>query len=174
MIMVLMRIGIVLNLNKQNNAMKNPLSLKELKAINPKVKNVNVEFNSDIKPLDKFAVNITKIAGSIFFFLVVFLGTNIWLLWNIFVYEEYKFDPAPAFVLWLFISNFIQLMFMPLLMVGQNILGRHAEARAENDYVVNTKTEQEVEAVLEHLEYQNKILIKLGEKLGVDFSDSDC
>jgi uncharacterized membrane protein len=54
--------------------------------------------------------------------------------------------------LWLFLSNLIQIFLMPLIMVGQNLQGRHAEARAEADFEVNTKAEREIEAILLHLE----------------------
>jgi uncharacterized membrane protein len=56
---------------------------------------------------------------------------------------------------------------MPLIMVGQNIQGRHSELRAESDLDVNMKAEAEIEIVLEHLEYQNALLIAMVEKLGV-------
>ncbi len=52
-------------------------------------------------------------------------------------------------------------------MVGQNVQGRHAEARAEHDLEVNVKAEQEIEVVLQHLEYQNQMLIQMMEKLNV-------
>ena len=55
---------------------------------------------------------------------------------------------------------------MPLIMVGQNIQGRHSELRAESDLDVNMKAEAEIEIVLEHLEYQNALLIAMVEKLG--------
>ena len=71
-----------------------------------------------------------------------------------------------GFVLWLFISNLIQILLMPLIMVGQNIQGRHADARAENDLEVNVKAEEEIEVILQHLEYQNEMLILLVKKLG--------
>ena len=70
--------------------------------------------------------------------------------------------------MWLFISNCIQILLMPLIMVGQNLQSRHSEARAEHDLEINIKAEQEIETVLGHLEYQNKILIAMLEKLGVD------
>ncbi len=44
----------------------------------------------------------------------------------------------------------------------------HSEARAEHDLEVNVKAEQEIEVILQHLEYQNDILMKMVEKLGVD------
>jgi len=55
---------------------------------------------------------------------------------------------------------------MPLIMVGQNVQGRHSELRAESDLEVNIKAEAEIEIVLEHLEYQNALLIATVE-LGV-------
>ena len=33
---------------------------------------------------------------------------------------------------------------MPLIMVGQNLQGKHAEIRAENDYQINVKAENEI------------------------------
>jgi uncharacterized membrane protein len=39
----------------------------------------------------------------------------------------------------------IQIMLMPLIMVGQNLQGRHSELRAENDFEVNVKAEMEIE-----------------------------
>ena len=56
---------------------------------------------------------------------------------------------------------------MPLIMIGQNIQGRHSELRAESDLEVNIRAEAEIEIVLEHLEYQNALLIAMVEKLGV-------
>jgi uncharacterized membrane protein len=58
--------------------------------------------------------------------------------------KEFRFDPYPAFVLWLFISNMIQIFLMPLIMVGQNLQGKHSEIRAENDYEINLKAEKEI------------------------------
>ena len=75
--------------------------------------------------------------------------------------ENLRFDPYPAFVLWLFISNLIQIHLMPLLMVGQNLQGRHSELRAESDYQVNLKAEKEVEAILLHLEQQNELILEI-------------
>lgn len=57
---------------------------------------------------------------------------------------------------------------MPLIMVGQNLMGRHAEVRAEHDLEVNVRAEQEIEVILRHLEYQNTMLIAMVQKLGID------
>jgi uncharacterized membrane protein len=76
-----------------------------------------------------------------------------------------------AFVFWLFISNVIQILLMPLIMVGQNLLSEHAEVRAEHDLEVNVKAEREIEAILRHLEYQNSLSIAMLEKLGVSVDE---
>ena len=75
-----------------------------------------------------------------------------------------------VFVFWLLISNMIQILLMPLIMIGQNIQGKHSEARAEHDLEVNVKAELEIEVVLHHLEYQNDLLIQLikGLKLEIE------
>jgi uncharacterized membrane protein len=72
-----------------------------------------------------------------------------------------------AFVFWLFISNLIQLLLLPLIMVGQNVQARHSELRADNDLEVNVMAEAEVEVILQHLEYQNELLVAMIERLGV-------
>ena len=60
---------------------------------------------------------------------------------------------------------------MPLIMVGQNIQGKHSEARSEHDLEVNVKAEQEIELILQHLEYQNDILITMLEKQGIKLEE---
>ena len=102
------------------------------------------------------------------FFFVIFIWTAVWLTWNFLAPKRLQFDPPMAFVFWLFISNMIQILLMPLIMVGQNIQGAHAELRAESDLEINVKAEKEIETILEHLEYQNDLLISLVKKLGAD------
>ena len=50
---------------------------------------------------------------------------------------------------------------MPLIMVGQNLQGRHSEARAEADFDLNTQSEREIEVILQHLENQNELILKI-------------
>jgi uncharacterized membrane protein len=104
------------------------------------------------------------------FFLIILGWTVLWLGWNLLAPASLEFDPPMAFVFWLFISNVIQILLMPLIMVGQNIQARHAELRAEHDLEVNEKSEQEIEVILHHLEYQNSLLIAMVAKLGIDVS----
>jgi uncharacterized membrane protein len=130
--------------------------------------NVHTQVLEGVSTLDQLAIWITVRVGSMGFFLAIFGWTVLWLGWNILAPAPWQFDPPMAFVFWLFISNVIQILLMPLIMVGQNLLGRHAEQRAEHDLEVNIQAEQEIEAVLRHLEYQNALLIAMVKKLGCE------
>jgi uncharacterized membrane protein len=142
-----------------------PKTLIELKSIRKPIRNANIELKQKLSSLDKLALWITKHVGTMGFFFVIFLWTVIWLGWNSLAPKEARFDPFPAFVLWLFISNMIQIFLMPLIMIGQNLQSDHAEVRAEADFEVNTKAEREIETILMHLENQNKIILEILKKL---------
>lgn len=136
------------------NVTAHPPALGQLKALRRPVRNVNQEHDESLSPLERFASRVTEHVGSMGFFLIILGWTALWLSWNGLAPRSLRFDPFPAFVLWLFISNMIQILLMPLIMIGQNLQGRHTEARAESDYEVNVKAEREIEAILLHLESQ--------------------
>jgi uncharacterized membrane protein len=145
-----------------------PLSLHEFRKRRRPPRNINVEMRERLSRLDRVAVWITQHIGTMGFFLFVVVWTILWLGCNFFAPESWKFDPPMGFEFWLFLSNVLQILLMPLIMLGQNIVGRHAEARAEHDLEINIKAEQEIEIVLHHLEHQNEILMAMLKKLGVD------
>src|ERR1035437_7876730 len=136
-------------------------TVKELKELRHPIKNVNDVQNEKLSILDRVAVSITDKVGTMGFFIIIFAWTALWLGWNMLAPTSMIFDPVPACVFWLFISNMIQIFLMPLLMIGQNLQSKHAEARAEADFKINTKAEREVETVLIHLEEQNKELAEI-------------
>ena len=125
------------------------------------IRNVNEEHQKSLSPLEQFAVWITDHIGSMGFFIIIVSWTFIWLGWNTLGPEALKFDPFPAFVLWLFLSNVLQIFLMPLIMIGQNLQGRHSEIRAESDFEINVKAEKEIETILVHLEKQNELMLKI-------------
>jgi len=153
------------------NEKPKPISLHEFKKRRRPIRNINLEMHEKRTRLDKLALWITSHVGTMGFFLVIFAWTVFWLSWNLLAPERLQFDPPMGFVFWLFLSNLIQILLMPLIMVGQNIIGRHAEARAEHDLEINIKAEQEIEVILHHLEHQNEILISMLRKLGVDVQE---
>ena len=142
-----------------------PKTLEELRKIIKPIRNINLERKKELSTLDKIAVWITDRVGSMGFFVIIFSWTAFWLSWNSLAPKELRFDSYPAFVLWLFISNMIQLLLMPLIMVGQNLQADHAEARAEADFEINTKAEIEIETILTHLENQSARMLEILKRL---------
>jgi uncharacterized membrane protein len=136
-----------------------------LETLNDPVVNVNTVYKEKLTALNKFALWITVKVGSMGFFLVILGWSAGWLLWNTLAPKVLRFDPYPAFVLWLFISNLIQILLMPLIMVGQNLQGIHSEIRAETDFRINQKSEKEIEIILLKLERQNELILEVLKKI---------
>jgi uncharacterized membrane protein len=138
--------------------------IEKIKAEYP-IKDVNKIHRERMSRLDKLALIVTNKIGTMGFFLIIFVWTIFWLSWNILGPKTLRFDPYPAFVLWLFISNLIQLHLMPLLLIGQNLQGKHAQLRSEHDFETDKKAEQEIETILIHLENQQSLILQILKKV---------
>lgn len=143
----------------------NPPTLAELRAHRKPIKQAHEEARMNFSLLEKFALQVTRAVGSMGFFFLLALWTIGWLFWNTLAPVSLRFDPAPAFVIWLFISNVIQMVLLPLIMVGQSLEGKFAEKRAQADYEINKKAEHEAEVIIAHLENQNELLLELIRKI---------
>lgn len=144
---------------------KEPQTFKDLRQKATLIQDVNEKHKKGLSSLDKLALWITDHVGSMKFFFLIFIWTITWLGWNTLAPNPVRFDPFPAFVLWLFISNMIQIFLMPLIMIGQNLQSKHAELRAKEDFIVNKKAETEVETILKHLENQNELILQILDKI---------
>jgi uncharacterized membrane protein len=102
---------------------KTPKTLDELKKLRKPLPNVNILHKQKLSRLQRLAVWITERIGTMGFFFIILGWTAIWLGWNTLTPKDWRFDPFPAFVLWLFLSNMIQIFLMPLIMIGQNLQG---------------------------------------------------
>jgi uncharacterized membrane protein len=145
--------------------------LAEIRRAHP-LRNTYAEIKAEMGKLELLAVWITEHVGTMAFFLSILGWTVFWLGWNLLAPPRLQFDPPMGFVFWLFISNMIQILLMPLLMIGQNIQGRQSEARAVHDLDVNIKAEAEVETILTHLERQNSMLMAMLEKQGIKLDEA--
>ena len=133
-------------------------TLDDLKEWRLSPRNLRHETKSSLSKLDKFALSITRKVGTMGFFFVLTLWTVGWLVWNLLAPADFRFDPAPAFVIWIFLSNMLQLVLLPLIMVGQTLEGKVADKRAQADFEVNKKSEEKIEIVIAHLENQTELL----------------
>jgi uncharacterized membrane protein len=107
---------------------------------------------------ERAALLITQAGGSMQAFWLFVFWYGGWIAWNAFT--PWRFD-GEWFPLLLFISNFIQLIYLPSLQTGQNILNRHAEARAEAEYRLTRKIEKLIEQVAEMEAKQNRLLAEV-------------
>jgi len=137
------------------------ISIDELKNKRKQILNRIAVEEKKTSTLGKIAVWITDNVGSMGFFLIIFIWTVSWLGWNMLAPKQVRFDPYPAFVLWLFMSNVIQLFLMPLIMLGQNIQAKASDIRAEADLEINMQAALENEAILLHLENQNRVMLQI-------------
>jgi uncharacterized membrane protein len=119
---------------------------------------------------DRIALAITGAIGTMYAVYVFATFMAGWMLLQI-ALGKAAFDPYP-FAFLLFLGNIVQLLLMPLIMVGQNLQGRHAQAQADEEYKTVGKTFHDNEAGLAHLDAQDvelfrqtKLLIGLVETL---------
>ena len=123
-----------------------------------KPKNVNERQAQSLTVQDRIALFITSAIGTMYavYFFAIFLAG--WMLWQSRLSNK-PFDPYP-FAFLLFIGNIVQLLLMPLIMVGQNIQARHAEIRADEEFKTTTTSFHDIEHILEHLNAQDVELLK--------------
>ena len=71
---------------------------------------------------------------------------------------------AAILIAWLS-QTLIQLVLLPVIMVGQNVLNRKAEIQADEDFNINQKSFYDIEQVMQHLQAQDAELGKHTESL---------
>ena len=78
----------------------------------------------------------------------------------------FGFIPAifVAIILW-FTSEFLSLILLPIIMVGQNLLGRKSELQADEAYKTTMESYTDIEEVMQHLSKQDDELLKQTEIL---------
>lgn len=124
--------------------------------------NVNDVHRQKLGFQDRLALIITSAVGTMYavYFLVLALAG--WMLWQGAI-SRHPFDPYP-FAFLLFMGNIVQLLLMPLIMVGQNIQSRHAELRSEEEYRTTLSSSRDLEAILKKLDQQQAIIQNLSRR----------
>lgn len=107
----------------------------------------------------RIARRVTAVIGTMYAFYAFALVMAGWILWQAFLSPK-PFDPYP-FAFLLFLGNLVQLLLMPLIMVGQNVQSAHADAREQADFDVDRKAEEEVEALTRQLQAIDRRTIEI-------------
>ena len=124
--------------------------LARLKVKFSPIENTNIVHQHQLSILDRLALFITKKVGSMgFVFACVILVTIPIFFTSTITTVQY------------ISSGILQLILLPLILVGQNLMGRHAELRAKHDFETNVKAEKEIETILLHLEKQDEMMLDI-------------
>lgn len=120
--------------------------------------NANQEHANNLGVQDRIALLITAAIGTMYAVYVFAMFMAGWMLWQAH-FSSTPFDPYP-FAFLLFMGNIVQLLLMPLIMVGQNLQNRHSEIRAEEEFKTTTSSFKDIEHILTHLDAQDQELLK--------------
>lgn len=139
--------------------------LMELLFDQPIAVDVDKMDKNNLKFSDKVADKITQIAGSWYFIIGFTLFLIIWVLLNIYLWDNV--DPYPFILLNLLLSCIAALQ-APIIMMSQNRQSKKDSLRNQNDYRIDLKSELILEQLHGHIELlisnQKKILKLLEEK----------
>ncbi len=123
-----------------------------------KPQNVNVQHKAEQEAggvNTRIAVALTKSVGTMWtaysFAVLALVGLLAILGW---------LPPIVALLVVWASQTFIQLVMLPILSVGQNVLGRHAELMAEEQYKTTMNSYHAIEEIMQHLSAQDAELLK--------------
>lgn len=129
-------------------------TLEDLRKEFAPIPNTNEVHKSRLSRTDKIALFITNKVGTMGFFYICAIMVTIPL-----------FFKSTMPVIQYISSGYLQLILLPLILVGQNLQSRHSELRAQHDYETNVRAEKEIESILLHLEKQDQIMLSILRKI---------
>jgi len=125
----------------------------------PPLINVNQVLVERLTPGQRVADSMATIIGSWKFMIVQSLILAAWIVANVMAWVRH-WDPYPFILLNLALS-FQAAYAAPIIMMSQNRQAVKDRLMAEQDYLVNTKSEEEVKAIMLHLEEQDEAMIDI-------------
>jgi uncharacterized membrane protein len=125
----------------------------------PPLINVNQVLVETLTPGQRVADRLAIVMGSWTFMVVQSIILAAWIALNVLAWMRH-WDPYPFILLNLALS-FQAAYAAPIIMMSQNRLAAKDRLMAEQDYMVNTKAEEEVKAIMQHLEQQDEAMIDI-------------
>lgn len=117
-------------------------------------RNVNDMHAERLSTNDRIAVWISKNVGTMicaYMFAAIGIGSLVGALTN---------NATLALLCGSLSSYFLQLVLLPIIMVGQNVQGRHAELQAEEAFKTTMSTYHDIEQIMQHLSAQDAELLR--------------
>jgi uncharacterized membrane protein len=129
----------------------------------PPVKNVNELLSGGLTVGERIADSVAATMGSWRFIISQSLVLAAWIVLNVVAWIRH-WDPYPFILLNLALS-FQAAYAAPIIMMSQNRQAAKDRLMAEQDYEVNAKAEEEVSAIMQHLEQQDEVMIDILRRL---------
>ncbi|MDQ5928645.1 MAG: hypothetical protein QG594_419 [Bacteroidota bacterium] len=104
------------------------------------IRNVNQEHNDNLTALDKVAIFITKIVGTMWCAIAFTILALISL-------PQAIGGGTATTISWI-AQTFLQLVLLSIIMVGQNLQSRRSELRADSDYETDLEIKKEMETLM--------------------------
>ena len=123
------------------------------------VLDINREHDRSLTVGQRIADRVAEIMGSWPFIIIQSLVLGAWIMLNVIAYIRH-WDPYPFILLNLALS-FQAAYAAPIIMMSQNRQADKDRLMAQHDYQINLKAEQEVKAIMHHLEQQDDIMIDI-------------
>ncbi|NDF60452.1 MAG: DUF1003 domain-containing protein [Crocinitomicaceae bacterium] len=147
------------------------LSLLEQKVVNTLMENSTISDkiedstrNETITFGQKLADKVASFGGSWTFIVSFGIFITIWILLNILILQSNNFDPYPFILLNLILSCIAALQ-APVIMMSQNRQEEKDRERSKKDYMINLKSELEIQILHEKIDHlmlhQQQDLIEL-------------
>lgn len=129
----------------------------------PPIRNVNEIHETQMTFGARAADAFANAVGSWAFIVTQSVMLVIWITLNVIAWIRH-WDPYPFILLNLALS-FQAAYAAPIIMMSQNRQSAKDRLMAEQDYLVNTKAEEELKAVMHHLETQDDLMLDILRRL---------
>ncbi len=129
----------------------------------PPVRNVNEEMEKRLTVGQRTADSVANSMGSWRFILIQSGMLTVWILLNVVALVTH-WDAYP-FILLNLVMSFQAAYAAPIIMMSQNRQSQKDRLAADHDYHINLKAEEEIKAILTHLEYQDDLILQVLERL---------
>lgn len=130
----------------------------------PPIRNVNELADEQLTIGQKVADVVAANMGSWRFIIIQSIVLASWIILNTAQLLFKPFDPFPYILLNLTLS-FQAAFAAPFIMISQNRQAEKDRLTAQNDYLTDTRGEEEIRHILEHLDHQDTLIIKIIERL---------
>ena len=125
----------------------------------PPIKNVNETFDKQLTFGQRASDRIANIVGSWPFIIIQSILLTMWVVLNVAAVIRH-WDPYP-FILMNLVLSMQAAYTAPIIMMSQNRQADRDRLEAHNDYIINQKAEEEIRAVMNHLETQAEALMQI-------------